>query len=78
MQIQDAREVELALAGRDSVRSPHQITSGRSGGVKSLFTASGAFRAERSDRVVDRRRYRHRATRSFSAITLATVFTLTR
>jgi integrase len=61
-----------------SVRSPHQRTSGRGGGAKSRFNASGAFRADLSALVSPRRLRFGRATRCCSAINAATVLTLTR
>jgi hypothetical protein len=61
-----------------SVRSPHQRTSGREGGVKSRRSPSGALRADLSGLVVPRRLRVRRATKPCSAIRFATVFSLTR
>jgi len=78
MQIQNRGEVETPSPVGISVRSPTQRTSGSCGGVKSRRNASGAFRADLSALVVDRRFRFGRATRCAWAISAATVFTLTR
>ena len=78
MQVQHRREVENPFIGGISVRSPHHRTSGRSGWLKSRPGASGALRADLSRLVVDRQECFALATRCGSAITAATVFSLTR
>lgn len=59
-------------------RSPHQRTSGRGGAPKSRRSPSGALRADLSGLVVPRRLRLRRAIKPCSAISVATVFTLTR
>jgi hypothetical protein len=53
-----------------SVRSPHQRTSARCGGVKSRRSASSALRADLSGGVLPRRLRLRRATRPFKALSL--------
>ena len=79
MQVQHRGEVELALVGGDlgQIAAPAHVRP--RGRVKSRPSASGALRADLSGLVVDRAAcVCGRATSPCSAISAATVFSLTR